>query len=189
MLPEITRTDVFRLETKRLWLRWAERRDEAEISDFAGLEEVATMTASWPFPLPPGEVVRRIDWMRQSNSDGRGLAFVIERKPASGRVIGLIGGRPVADAVEEHGVGYMLAPGHWGQGLMSEALGAYRDAIFRLTAADRLVAYARTVNPASRRVLEKAGFRHVATTTMDMPARGAAIPVDRLELERALSRQ
>jgi len=185
MLPEITHTDVFRLETVRLWLRWPEPRDEAAIAEFAAREEVATMTASWPHPLPAGEVARRIGWVRDNNGTGRTLTLAITRKATPSTVIGLIGGSPDKDAPQvSHGVGYMLAPGHWGQGVISEALAAYRDVIFQLTPVGQLTAYVRTINPASRRVLEKTGFRHVERTAMDMPARGTAIPVDRFALDR-----
>ena len=48
MFPDITRDDVFRIETPRLWLRWPERRDCAAIRAYASCFAVADMTSSAP---------------------------------------------------------------------------------------------------------------------------------------------
>lgn len=36
MFPELTRDDVFRLETRRLWLRWTRMADASAILRLAG---------------------------------------------------------------------------------------------------------------------------------------------------------
>ena len=56
-------------------------------------------------------------------------------------------------------LGYALAPEAWGKGLASEAVEAMVEAAFVLTNAVEIVASVRVENAASRRVLEKAGFR------------------------------
>lgn len=55
-------------------------------------------------------------------------------------------------------VGYRLAPELWGQGLMTEALGALIRTLFTETELQRLQATADVRNLASCRVLEKCGF-------------------------------
>ena len=54
MFPDLTRDDVFRIETKRLWLRWPRVQDAAAIERLAGDKEVAEMTANIPHPFPTG---------------------------------------------------------------------------------------------------------------------------------------
>jgi hypothetical protein len=54
MFPDLLRDDVFRLETRRLWLRWPRAADAALIASLAGEREVAEMTAHIPHPYPPG---------------------------------------------------------------------------------------------------------------------------------------
>ena len=53
MFPDLTRDDVFRLETRRLWLRWPRHADVQAIVRLAGETAVAEMTASIPHPYPP----------------------------------------------------------------------------------------------------------------------------------------
>src|SRR5919112_4375433 len=53
MFPDLTRDDVFRLETRRLWLRWPRHADGQAIVRLAGEKAVAEMTALIPHPYPP----------------------------------------------------------------------------------------------------------------------------------------
>src|SRR3712207_4191950 len=53
MFPDLTRDDVFRLETRRLWLRWPRHADCQAIVRLAGEKAVADMTARIPHPYDP----------------------------------------------------------------------------------------------------------------------------------------
>ena len=55
MFPDITCDDIFRLETRRLWLRWLRAADAPAVASFASLAPVAQMTAAIPHPYPAGE--------------------------------------------------------------------------------------------------------------------------------------
>lgn len=145
------------------------------------------MTATWPHPLPAGETARRIARIRDSNSAGRALTLALTRKALPTQAIGMIGGGPDENNPGAFEIGYMLAPSTWRQGLMTEAVTAYARMIFWLTGAKQIAATARTDNPASRRVLEKAGFNRHASLSLDMAARGGAIPVDQFLLVRPAS--
>ncbi len=50
MFPELARDDVFRLETRRLWLRWPRESDAPALTALAGDWDVAQMTATMPHP-------------------------------------------------------------------------------------------------------------------------------------------
>jgi hypothetical protein len=52
MFPDLTRDDVFRIETRRLWLRWPTAKDRDAILKLAGDRAVAEMLARVPHPLP-----------------------------------------------------------------------------------------------------------------------------------------
>lgn len=56
-------------------------------------------------------------------------------------------------------IGYWLAKPYWGRGLMTEAVRRYTDYAFEQLEVVRLTAEVFTWNDASRRVLEKVGFR------------------------------
>ena len=71
-----------------------------------------------------------------------------------------------------------------GRGYATEAVRALIEALFALTKAKRIVASARTKNPASRRVLEKSGFAYIDSGLDLLPARGGLHPCDRFQLSR-----
>ncbi|KAK3906758.1 acyl-CoA N-acyltransferase, partial [Staphylotrichum tortipilum] len=84
---------------------------------------------------------------------------------ATGAVLGGVGVKPRADVEERtFEVGYWLAEGKWGQGLMTEVLGAYVDWFFgAVPTAVRLEGVVFGGNEASGRVLEKVGFVYEGT--------------------------
>lgn len=55
-------------------------------------------------------------------------------------------------------IGYWLGKKHWGNGIVTEALSALSDHVFATTDIVRLYAGVFAWNPASARVLEKAGY-------------------------------
>ena len=89
MFPDLTRDDVFRLETRRLWLRWPRQADAQAIVRLAGEKAVAEMTARLPHPYPPEAADRFILEARRANTEGRGLTAAITRK--GNGPIGMVG--------------------------------------------------------------------------------------------------
>lgn len=183
MFPDLTSDDIFRIETKRLWLRWPRASDAAAITGFAGLAEVAQRTALIPHPYPPGEAERFILKARADNASRMALILAIVQKARVQQPIGLVSAALVADSEIE--LGYLLAPAEWGQGFASEALKGLINTVFSLTPASRILASSRAENVASRRTLEKTGFAFVETGLAFLPARGGLHPCDRFELSRS----
>jgi RimJ/RimL family protein N-acetyltransferase len=183
MFPDLTRDDIFRLETERLWLRWPRASDAAAITAFASLPEVAQMTDAIPHPYPAGEADRFIFNARAENAAGKALHFALTRKNGPRAVFGLISA--VIEAPGEIALGYIIAPDMWGEGYASEAARIVIDTVFGLTSATRVVANARINNPGSRAVLEKSGFVYIDSGLDLLPARGGLHPCDRFELTRS----
>jgi RimJ/RimL family protein N-acetyltransferase len=183
MFPDLTRDDVFRLETKRLWLHWPRAADSAAITAFATLAEVAQMTAAIPHPYPPKEADRFIFKARAENAAGLALHLAMTRKSGPRVIFGVISAVAIGEKDVE--IGYALAPEMWGKGFASEAVRMVVDTIFALTPAMRILANSRANNPASRRVLEKSGFAYVDSGLDMLAARGGLHPCDRFRLERA----
>lgn len=181
--PDLTCDDIFRLETKRLWLRWPRATDAAALAAFAGLSEVARMTANIPHPYPPREADRFILISRAENAAGAALHLALAQKAATRPVIGLVSA--VMTETGEAEIGYALAPRAWGKGFATEAVKTVIDAVFNLTETPRICANSRLGNFASRRVLEKAGFTYINTGLDVLPARGGLHSCDRFCLERA----
>lgn len=181
MFPEITRDDVFRLETRRLWMRWPATGDAAALTVIAGQKDTAEMTVHVPHPYPKGEASRHIALWREQNTAGRGLALMLTGHGEDRAPFGMAS---VAPAEAGAKVGLLLAPERRGLGLATEAVQGLIDATFMLTAAASVQACVRVVNPAGRRVLERCGFAYESTILKDAPARGGMLPSDCFRLDR-----
>jgi RimJ/RimL family protein N-acetyltransferase len=183
MFPDLTRDDVFRLETRRLWLRWPRLADAQAIVRLAGEKSVAEMTARIPHPYTPPDAEHFVYAARRSNADGHGLALAVTPKGRPNALVGMVSigpghtsGRPT--------LGYWLGTPFWGQGYATEAARALIDAFFAYSDGTAIEASARVINPASRRVLEKCGFAYGGTGLAELPARGGFYPADAFRLDR-----
>ena len=182
MFPDITRDDIFRLETRRLWLRWLRSADAASLASFARLADVAQMTAAIPHPYPAGEAERFVLKARAETAGGQALILGVTLKNKARTLIGLVS----AEASQGRNVeiGYIVAPGAAGRGFATEAATALIDTIFSLTEARTISANTRSHNEASRRVLEKCGFDFIEQLRTNLPARGGLHPCDHFKLTR-----
>lgn len=184
MFGEVTRDDVFRIETRRLWLRWPRPADAAAVEAIASQHAVAKMTARIPHPYPAGEAARFVAQVRASNAAGTGLDFTITQKTGARAVVGMIG--LDVGAPDKVSLGFMVAPAHWGNGYASEAVLAIVDAAFRLTPARVVASCVFAGNAASARVHAKCGFVSLGPGEMDVPLRGGRVAVERFLLSRKL---
>jgi RimJ/RimL family protein N-acetyltransferase len=182
MFPDLTRDDVFRLETRRLWLRWPRHADAQAILRLAGEKTIAEMTARIPHPYPPEAAQRFIFEARQANADGLALALAITLKGKPDGLVGMVGIERNRERQPE--IGYWLGTPFWGHGYATEAARALIDAFFTYTDQDELSSSTRVINPASRRVLEKCGFAFQGSGLMEFAARGGVFPVERFRLDR-----
>ncbi len=184
MFPDLLCDDVFRLETNRLWLRWPRAADAAQIARLAGDRDVATKTARIPHPYPEGAAAEFILTSRSANARGESLTLTLAltKKRQPGELIGCISLTPKDDGALE--LGYWLGQPYWGRGLMSEAAAEMVDLGFRWTDIDEMQASALPDNPASLRVLEKAGFAACGRGTCDAPARGGSLPCETRRMTR-----
>jgi RimJ/RimL family protein N-acetyltransferase len=186
VFPDITRDDIFRIETSRLWLRWLRASDAASVAAFASLATIAQMTATIPHPYPAGEAERFILNARAATAGGQALILAITLKNKARTLVGLVSAQADGTGAHEVEVGYVTAPSHAGRGYATEAMLAMIDTIFNLTQVRGIIANSRTINPASRRVLEKCGFVFTATGLKDLPARGGKHPCDFFTIGRHL---
>lgn len=182
MFPDITRDDVFRLETQRLWLRWPRAKDAASIAATAARREVAEMTARIPHPYPEGAADQWVLAAREANAEGREINLVITLASGKREVVGQVSARRGETGGVE--IGYLVAPDHWGRGYATEAVHALVDAVFMLSREPAIEAAVRVVNTASQGVLRKCGFSVVGSGLETFPARGGLYPVDYFRLER-----
>ena len=181
MFPEISREDIFRLETRRLWLRCPQALDVALAERGAGA------------PLPPeaasGDPYRdpaMLEAWRHGNAGGGELHFLLTGRGADRSVLGAVDLEPVRGHAEACGLRLRvwLDGGARGEGLATEAVQATVDAAFMLSATPLVSASARVLDPAFRRVLEKSGFSSCGTGLDPAPDGRGLTASDRFRLDR-----
>jgi RimJ/RimL family protein N-acetyltransferase len=183
MFKDITRDDVYRIETRQLWLRWPRLSDAAAIAHYLSDYRIADMTSRIPHPYPPAEADRYIFTTRDANADGKGLGLVITRLGAPTEIIGSVG-LFLRDLPQSLEIGYWIGVPHWGKSYATEAVRAMIDTGFSLSRTDAIVATVKPENTASIRVLEHCGFVKSGETERFMPARGQTEPVVTFALTR-----
>jgi [ribosomal protein S5]-alanine N-acetyltransferase len=143
--------------------RLAYERVRAEHADelAALMAEPKVLATLWPWPEPPSpaDLERRLDiWTDHWNRHGFGLWVL--RDAASGDFVGR-GGLAYNDidgaTVVE--VAWAVTPARWGEGLATELAGVSVQMAFERLELNELTAITMTTNTASRRVMEKSGFR------------------------------
>jgi RimJ/RimL family protein N-acetyltransferase len=153
------------IQTERLTLRPVTPADAGDIAAALADWEVVRWLTRVPFPYRPADAT----WFLGDAASDGAMAIVMD-----GALIGVI---HLGDLGE---LGYWLARGHHGRGLMTEAAKAMLAAHFAQDSG-RLTSGYHVGNHASARVLEKLGFRvtgHVLTPT----ARSNCVVIRRMAL-------
>jgi RimJ/RimL family protein N-acetyltransferase len=120
-----------------------------------------------PYTREDGEA-----WLAHATAVGRANNVAIEVDGGAVGGIGMIPGDDVHRIRAE--VGYWLGHAYWGRGIMTEAVGAFSAHLIEERDFLRLEAPVFETNPASARVLEKAGY------TLESRQRRAAIKEGRV---------
>jgi RimJ/RimL family protein N-acetyltransferase len=142
------------LTTERLVLRPPRLEDAARLGPLLREWDVVRMTGSIPYPQPDIGLEGYFLIMEARAALGVEVVLVIEVE-AEGP-IGVMGLHRRGQGVME--MGYWLGRPFWGRGYGSEAASAAAHYAFAELGCQKLIAGHYTDNPASGRVLEKAGF-------------------------------
>ena len=169
------------IRTERLVLRAPCPEDLDRCAELLGDYEVAKMLSRVPYPsdLEQGRqyLARSVQrWENVAEADE--LGFHVDHE---GKLIGGLGFKKLQETPE---IGYWLGRPYWGKGFMSEALRAAVGWVFENTGHERLACEAMPENPASIKVMEKAGFRAVGEVGCASVSRGETLPAIRSELTR-----
>lgn len=159
LLPELFRDEVFRLETRRLWLRWPCAADAPALIEIAAVAACAHQGAKWPVGWN-GDVAAvpgLVEQLRAANATGEGCFLGLVDKSRPALLVGLVGLDMKASGGPS--LGLMLDVRRQGFGIMTEAARGLMGAVFRYSRTAIVRGDATLFGIGARRVLEKCGFR------------------------------
>ena len=145
------------LETDRLVLRPFRAADGPDVRRLAGDPRVAATTLNIPHPYEEGMAEGWIGTHEEAFAEGRGLTLAVTLRNEGTLVgaIGLVRNRRFESAE----AGYWIGVPYWNRGYATEALEALLAHAFSTLGLHRVHAHHMDGNPASGRVMEKAGMR------------------------------
>ena len=153
-IPQIT------LESKRLLLRPFDINDASTVQKFAGNINVAKTTVNIPHPYEDGMAEAWIETHPKRWKEDDLINFAIIEK-SSDQLMGVVGlvGRKEAEA----SIGYWIGEPFWNKGFCTEATTVFIEFCFKSLNIESLEAEFLVTNPASGRVMQKAGMRFKTT--------------------------
>jgi [ribosomal protein S5]-alanine N-acetyltransferase len=144
------------ITTPRLRLREFADEDAVIVQRLAGDRRIADTTLHIPHPYPDGVAEAWIATRAVAWDMGQGLALAITWR-ATDELVGAIG-LNIDAAARVAELGYWIGVPWWGQGIATEAVRALIDFGFTQLDLERIHAHHFARNPASGRVLQKAGM-------------------------------
>jgi ribosomal-protein-alanine N-acetyltransferase len=171
------------LETARLLVRPPNLRDAEDFYTFARDEEMCRYVL-WDAHKNPRESRETLRGMIKRNHQGYPGTFVIEIKNER-RMIGTIGFQWIDPENNNCELGYSIARRLWGHGIAAEALEVVVRYAFDQLDLNRVEAKHDVLNPASGRVLDKAGFLREGLARESLVIKGRHADMQRYALLRA----
>ncbi len=146
------------LETERLLLRPFVPADALRVQELCANPAIADTTLHIPYPYPAGLALEWISRHLANWEEGRSVTFAIVRR-ADSLLLGAIslGFDPANESAE---MGYWLGEPYWNHGYATEAARAVVEFGFTELRLNRIMARHFARNPASGRVMEKAGMKY-----------------------------
>jgi len=145
------------LLTARLVLRAFVATDADEVQRLAGEREVAETTLNIPYPYPDGAAEAWIAERAAAYARGEEVVFAVTDR-AHGALLGAVGLRPAPRHARAE-LGYWIGRPYWRRGYATEAVRAVLRYGFDALDLNRIHACHFARNPASGRVMAKAGMR------------------------------
>lgn len=146
--------------TERLILRKFNINDAMEVQRMAGDSEVSSNTLNIPYPYADGLAEEWIKSLETDYHNGKSLVFAICLKE-TGQLEGAIG-LTLQLTYQLAELGYWIGKEYWNQGYCTEAVKSIIDYGFKKLKLHKIYATYFTNNPASGRVMEKAGMHFEA---------------------------
>lgn len=164
------------LETPRLLLRPLKMSDSQDVFAYSRDPEVARHVL-WDAHETIGQTRAYLRYILKQYRNGEPSTYGIVLKD-TGRVVGTIGFMWLNTENRSTEIGYSLARSCWNRGLMTEAVRAVLGMAFDTLKLHRVEAQHETDNPASGRVMLKAGMRREGTMRGRLWNKGKFVDVE-----------
>ena len=174
------------IETERLLLRPLRDTDAPRLVKLANRREIAHMLATMPHPYSLSDAEDFLDAVRSLPANAANFAITL--KDAPDELIGGTGYGPPSSADKpshEIDFGYWLGLEYWGKGYATEAARAVIRHAFEVNTINRIDTEHLIINPASGRVLTKAGFVDKGERTCYSRGSGQTRPSRKMVLTKA----
>lgn len=171
------------LKSPRLVLRAFTLKDAASVQLMAGHEKVAATTAQIPHPYPDGAAEEWISTHEPHWEAKKGVSYAITEIDGGALTGAIALMQWTGDQAE---VGYWIGVDHWGQGYATEACLRLKEFALEELGINRLYAHHLAENPASGKVLEKAGFTYSDKGVAPENTRHAGRAIEQYEALRIL---
>jgi ribosomal-protein-alanine N-acetyltransferase len=169
----------------QLWSRQIVRLEPISLAHAAAVQELASDariadTSNVPHPYPVDGAATWIRYTTGQRDQGREVNFAIVENPSSlgpslagpastplagGTVVGVCGVVNIGGVPKSGELGYWIGVPYWGRGYATAAARQLVEIVFQEYGVERLYSSCLVRNPASFRVLEKVGFRHIGYGT------------------------
>lgn len=144
------------IDTARLRLRPFELTDAAEVQRLAGEREIADTTSNIPHPYEDGMAEEWIAAHTPEFKERKAVTFAVIGADSE-KLVGAIG-LTFDPEVQEAELGYWVGKPFWNEGYATEAAEAVLAFGFQVLELERVYARHMARNPASGRVMQKAGM-------------------------------
>ena len=151
------------IETPRLILRRAVPEDAQFMFDNWASDPEVTRFLTWPTYETVETAVRWIGFLQAGYEKPDNYNWMIELREIH-QPIGSIGVVEYSDLVDKAEIGYCIGKKWWHRGIMTEALQAVTDFLFRQVGMNRVEARHDTNNPHSGDVMKKCGMQYEGTS-------------------------
>jgi RimJ/RimL family protein N-acetyltransferase len=142
--------------TNRLQLRPFQTSDIPHIVQLLSTPDIAKTTLNIPYPYREEDARAWIELQEKHRATGAGYTFAITRRDDA-QLLGAIDIRPQS-CHRKAEIGYWIGVPYWGQGYATEAVQTIIRYGFEMLDLNRIYALHFTDNPASGRVMQKAGM-------------------------------
>lgn len=146
------------LQTERLILRAFQMDDAPAVEKYVADKAIAATTLNIPHPYTRENAEEWVGTHQEAFENGQAVHFAITLGD-NGRLIGAIG-LEITAAHERAEIGYWIGKPHWGKGYCTEAMIAVLQHGLDFLGLERIFATHFLKNPASGRVMLKAGMKY-----------------------------